>query len=74
MSVQSKPYYWLVCDHPGCNRKSTEGGEFTAWSDRNGAEEDAGNSDWQIGWRDGVTATGYDFCWEHVRVEEESTE
>lgn len=58
MSVQSKPFYWLVCDHDGCGVKSTEGGEFDAWSDVDGAEEDAYNSDWgRVGERD--------YCLEH---------
>ena len=32
MSVKSAPYYWLVCDAPGCGVSSTEGSEFAAWA------------------------------------------
>lgn len=46
MSMQSAPYYWLECDHAGCGTKSTEGGEYTAWSDEDGAWADADGHDW----------------------------
>lgn len=46
MSVKSAPYYWLECD--GCGAKSTEGGDHSAWSDVNGAKEDAEGSDWSV--------------------------
>lgn len=65
MSVESAPYYWLVCDHPDCGEKSTEGGEYTAWSDQDGAMEDAFNSDWTI------TSDGKHYCDEHHPMEDE---
>lgn len=46
MSVKSEPYYWLECDEPDCGAKSTEGGDYTAWSEVFEAEEEAYNSDW----------------------------
>ena len=48
MSVHSKPFYWLVCDEPGCERKSTEGHEFDAWADEDNALESAECRDWLI--------------------------
>lgn len=65
MSVGSAPYFWLVCDQPGCDRKSTEGGEFTAWSEEDQAVEEAFNIDWTI------TSDGNHFCDLHHPEEEE---
>lgn len=48
MSVKSEPYYWLTCDEPGCGNKSTDGDEFTAWSDEANAVEMAECRDWLI--------------------------
>jgi hypothetical protein len=48
VSVKSAPYYWLECDHEGCGNKSTEGGEFTAWSDEDGAVQEAYDSEWFV--------------------------
>ncbi|QWY81346.1 hypothetical protein SEA_RIZWANA_49 [Arthrobacter phage Rizwana] len=42
--IASAPYFWIVCDD--CGAKSTEGGDYSAWSDENGAWEEASNSDW----------------------------
>ena len=46
MSLKSAPYYWLECDD--CGEKSTEGGDYTAWSDHGAAESDAEVSDWYV--------------------------
>lgn len=59
MSTKSAPYYWLECDHEGCGVKSTENGEFTAWSDESGAVEEATGSDWL------VTDDGEHYCSKH---------
>jgi hypothetical protein len=59
MSIKSKPFYWLECDEPGCGVKSTEGGEFDAWSDAHQAVDDADASDWLI------TGVAH-FCFDHA--------
>lgn len=46
MSTQSAPYFWLVCD--GCGERSTEGGDFSAWSDHGAAADEALDRGWQI--------------------------
>lgn len=53
MSLKSEPYYWLECD--GCGAKSTECGEYGAYSDPSGAQDDAEGNDWSE--RDGK-----DYC------------
>ena len=45
MSVQSKPYYWLVCD--GCGVKSTEDHEISAWDSESTAVDQAQYRDWR---------------------------
>jgi hypothetical protein len=64
MSVQSEPYYWLECDEPDCGVKSTKGGEYTAWSDVNGAVEDAEGCGW-------VIVDGKHYCDTHIPEDEE---
>lgn len=44
MSVKSAPYYWLECD--SCGEKSTEGTDYSAWSDEGDAYDQAYNHDW----------------------------
>lgn len=68
MSVQSQPYYWLECDQSGCEAKSTEGGEHSAWMDEWMAEEEAFNSDWTI------TSDGKHYCDQHHPEEEDDGE
>lgn len=58
MSTQSAPFYWLVCDYPGCGVKSTEDGEYSAWSDAGQAVDDATSSDW-------LSDERGDYCPEH---------
>lgn len=65
MSVRSAPYFWLVCDYPNCEEKSTEGGEYTAWSEADMAVEEAFNIDWT------VTDKGEHFCSRHHPEEEQ---
>ena len=48
MSLKSRPFYWLECDEPDCGVKSTEGGEYDAWSNSYQAFDDADSSDWLI--------------------------
>lgn len=48
MSVKSAPYYWLECDEPDCGNISTEGSDYTAWSDLDGAIAEADGSDWLL--------------------------
>lgn len=46
MTYQSKPFWWLTCDEPGCGVKSTEGSEYAAWDDKSQAVSDAIDSEW----------------------------
>lgn len=46
--IDSTPYYWLVCDMPGCKRKSTEGGDYSAWESGSSAMMEAEESEWWI--------------------------
>jgi hypothetical protein len=48
MSVKSKPYYWVVCDWPGCGMSAQEGSDYSAWSHRLDALEAALDADWWI--------------------------
>lgn len=48
MSIKSEPYYWLECDELDCTNISTESSEHTAWSDINGAIEQADGAEWLI--------------------------
>jgi hypothetical protein len=59
MAIREAAYYWLVCDHPGCEEKSTEGGEHSAWAEIHMAVEEAFNRDWT------VTPYGGHFCERH---------
>lgn len=60
MGYQSAPYWWIVCDEPGCEAKSTEGSGYAAWGDQGGARDEAIDSDW----REARTGDLF-FCWEH---------
>lgn len=60
MSLQSAPYYWLTCDQEGCAARSTEDGDYAAWSDDGQAYDDALNGDWWTG------KDGKDYCYQHV--------
>lgn len=68
MSIEQAPYYWLRCDHEDCTAKSTQGSEFTAWADINGAIEDAEAGDWL------VTDDGKHYCEEHAVIYYEATQ
>jgi hypothetical protein len=59
MPYVSEPFWWIVCDEPGCEVKSTEGGEYTAWGDKGAARDEAVDSDWA------ETTDGLFFCSEH---------
>lgn len=60
MTARSKPYFWLVCDHPDCEAVSTEGSDWTgAWAEVDVAEEDAGFAGWLI------TEDGQHYCNDH---------
>lgn len=56
MALKSEPYYWYECDD--CSIKSTEGGDFAAWSDKDGAWSEADCSDWL------ETPEGKHLCWD----------
>jgi len=67
MSIQSKPYYWVVCDEPGCERKSTDGGDYTAWSEEDHALDDADASEWLI-------LDDVHYCYEHSTKDDPDTQ
>ena len=46
MAVKEAPYYWLECDR--CGVESTDGGDYAAWADLEGAMEDALGCEWLI--------------------------
>lgn len=60
MSVREVAYYEVACDHEGCGVTTGDKGDYSAWSDRDGAVEDWEGSE---GWvsKDGARA----FCEEH---------
>lgn len=60
MTVKSAPYYWLTCDADGCDRKSTERGEYGAWADVSSAFDEAIDDGWLI------TDAGRSYCEDHV--------
>lgn len=62
--LKSEPFYWLVCDYPDCNLRSTENGEYAAWQDEDMAVEEAQNSDWLI------TDDGKHYCEAHSTYNE----
>jgi len=55
----SAPYWFIVCQEPGCGVKSTEDSEYSAWADTGGARDEALDSDWA------ETTDGLFFCSEH---------
>lgn len=59
MTIQSKPFYWLTCDAPGCEAKSTDESEYAAWADHGYAESEAEDSGWTF-------AGGMHYCQDHV--------
>lgn len=64
MSTASTPFFWLTCDHPGCQVKSGDDGDYAAWSTVEQARDSANDGDWLIGHELG------DFCPEHVMYDE----
>ncbi|MFC8038737.1 hypothetical protein ACFUOZ_05235 [Paenarthrobacter sp. NPDC057355] len=58
MSIRESSYYWLECDT--CTEKSTEGGDFGAWSEVSQAIDEATNGDWWIG------DDGQHYCFDHA--------
>lgn len=69
MSIHSKLYYWVVCDHPGCHARKPDGDyDIDAWSDRAQAIQDAQESGWT------VTMAGEFFCEDHGVTDEDPLE
>lgn len=60
MSVQSAPFYWLTCDWPGCDVRSTEDGEYSAFDNVDSAVSDAEDCHWL------VTDDGLHLCSAHT--------
>ncbi|MFD5864390.1 hypothetical protein ACFWGP_05530 [Agromyces sp. NPDC127015] len=66
--MRSAPFYWLVCDYPGCNRSSTEDGDYAAFDSIDFAKRDARENEWVI------TTLLDHFCVEHTIEDEETGE
>lgn len=50
MALQSKPFYWITCDHEGCEATCPPRDfEISAWADDSQAEMVAEESDWYVG-------------------------
>jgi hypothetical protein len=64
MATQSRPYYWLTCDYPGCTARSTDDSDYGAWEDTGQAADEAINAEWYVG------ELG-DYCSEHTVMSEE---
>lgn len=48
MPVKQAPFYWIECDHPGCDARCPhEMDEVAAWSDDDTARMMAEESDWR---------------------------
>jgi hypothetical protein len=72
MSIKSEPYYWVECDWEGCGLSASEGGDYSAWKQPDGAVEDAAAGDW-------LTVTSADgterhYCNEHTHWSEDEDE
>ncbi|QGJ93523.1 hypothetical protein SEA_MUFASA8_75 [Arthrobacter phage Mufasa8] len=67
MSLQQAPFYWLQCDHHGCDTKSTEDDEFAAYSDEASAREMAEGSEWHH-------HNGKDYCPHHADQHQPDTQ
>ena len=48
MSVESTPYFWLECDTIGCQARSGDDADFSAFADASTAIEQAQYGDWLI--------------------------
>lgn len=59
MSIRPVTYWQAVCDRCGCVDDS---GEFSAWSDPEGAELHAGDCDWTVGRGDDEFPEGRVLC------------
>jgi hypothetical protein len=60
MTVKSKPYFWVVCDHDGCAERSPSAGyEITAWCTEGDAITQAEEDDFA------VNDAGEHYCPEH---------
>lgn len=48
MALRAEHYYWVECDHPGCDESSPHRDyEVTAWSSKDSAQECALAEDWR---------------------------
>jgi hypothetical protein len=72
VTIQSKPFYWLECDEPGCGCSSTEGSDYAAWAQVDGAEEEALASEWTFVAEPGERTLHY--CRDHAPRPEEDSE
>lgn len=50
MPVKSKPFYWIECDHEGCDARCPDPGfdEVAAWQDADQARDYAVDGDWRL--------------------------
>lgn len=64
MSIREVTYYFIQCDHPDCTYKTGDtNSDYSAWSDRDGAETDWEYADLQS------TADGKHYCDAHRKPE-----
>ena len=60
MTVESAPFYWLVCDEPTCGERCpNDNDDAIAYADEQSAVVVAEDSDWLI-------VNGKHFCWNHA--------
>jgi len=43
MTIKSAPYFWYECDWEDCGLSASEGGDYSAWSEEDGAMVEAEN-------------------------------
>lgn len=71
MSIQSRIYYWIECDRPGCDATSPSQDDFEdtgMWDNSRQAISDAQESGWTL------TLAGELFCVEHGAIDEDPLE
>ena len=61
MSLKSKPYYWIECDHVGCDERCpSEDCEVNAWDSKDDALDNIAYDDWT------TTDAGGHYCIGHA--------
>ena len=63
MAINSAPFWWLTCDHPGCTERAPNPEYVSAWATVEQALDGGYNDDWLI------TDDGEHYCPRHVEDE-----